>query len=883
MLMKRGRALSWRALPLWLACMMLISSVYPAAAYASGGEAGPAAAEPYVVTAAAEKTEVKTGEQASLTVKVAARVDREAAVALQVIGPAGNIVAKQLYPKAMLSSGSEMSYSFAWNVPHAVPTGEYVVSVQVTDAERKTIYANNERAVVLNVQSPIEPPKPNKRADYTAAAVTGRTMLKAGETMAGTAMVQSSHDTTVQVKVELFHASGAKLYSHTYENQAMQAKQRYLFPMEWKVPKDAKPGLHQAIVSISKPGGGELYKRNLLSGFFIVTKNGNTNIGDTTPPSVPGGLQAEVAGDGFIKLRWTPVKNVDTAGYKVYVNGAEAGWSREVQAGQEPEYTIAGLANGRAYTFSVSALDLAGNESARSKSISAAPIDRIAPSAPQGLTAQAGDGTITLSWQANTERDLAGYRLYSSTDQGKSWDAGILLGVETSYTAHGLTNGSTYTYALAALDTSDNASPKSAPASATPVDRTPPGAPAEIGAEAGDGEVIVRWSAVGAADLHGYILYVSEDGGTTWRPGIEAGNVLAYTVTGLANNTVYTFAVAAKDQVGNESGKSVYTTATPVDGAAPSAPAGLTAEAGDGEVKLRWSPVPPEEGAEGYLVYVSEDGGAVWLAPLPAGNAAEYVVGGLTNGVAYTFAVAAFDGQGNESDKSAPVEATPKGSHTGDLTPPAAPVIMMGIPESNGAVIVWTAGTEEDLAKYRIYKSADGGATWDSGVDVGLVTMHFYQGLQGGLPYTFALTAIDTSGNESEKSEPVTVTPIVGPDRTPPAVPTGVSAAPGSKVIGVSWSPVPDADLQNYYVYVTHIATGSFQRIYAGTDTFYRVTNLTNGVEYAIEVTAVDQMNNESARSAAVHATPISEDQTPPSVPAHVRITDVRDGMLSLA
>lgn len=880
---ERARKKWPQSLTMWLICLMLFNSAYPAGAAGGANENGAdlAGVSGFTVEATAEKNAVTTGEQADMTVRVAAEVDREAAVSLQVKGPAGNVVARQFYPKVVFSAGSEQRYIFAWNVPDAVPTGNYSVGILVTDAERKVTYAEEPQALVLEVLPPIDAPKPSKRATYKAEAFTGRHIVKAGAQMTGTALVASSVDTTVQVKVELFNAHGTKLYSQTYDNQVMQEKKRYLFPIEWKVPEDAKLGMYKAIVSVSEPGGGELYKRNSLSGFFAVTNKDNAQAGDTNPPAVPAGLIAEETGDGFVKLRWNPVKTPDTAGYKVYVNGAEAGWSREVQAGQRAAYTAAGLTNGTAYQFAVTAVDLAGNESVISKAVSATPIDRIAPAAPQGLAAASGDRSVALSWTANSEKDLAGYKLYSSADGGQVWDAGVHVGTETSYTVDKLENGKAYTFALAAFDTSDNLSPKSVSATTIPVDKTAPDAPDEAAAEALDGAVLVRWSAAGAEDLEGYTLYVSEDGGATWKPGTALGNVLEYTVTGLTNDSEYTFAVTATDKAGNESEKSVNAKATPIDMAAPAVPSGLTAEAGDKQVTLRWTDAPTEDGVSGYNIYVTEDGGSSWLAPVNAGDVTEYVISGLTNDTAYMFAVTAFDARGNESAKSASVTAAPKGSNT-DSTPPAVPVIRMGIPESNGAVLVWTGGSDADLAKYKIYKSIDGGTTWDTGMELNPVTLFFYQGLKGGIPYTFAISAIDTSGNESDKSATVTVTPIAGPDRTPPAVPADVAAAAGSKAVSVTWNPVPDEDLQNYYVYVTNTSTGSFNRIYAGANPFYKVMNLTNGVEYSIQVSAVDLMNNESAKSAAVKATPSSDDTTAPAVPSGLKMTDVRDGMLSL-
>jgi uncharacterized repeat protein (TIGR02059 family) len=69
-------------------------------------------------------------------------------------------------------------------------------------------------------------------------------------------------------------------------------------------------------------------------------------------------------------------------------------------------------------------------------------------------------GNATVSWNANTEPDLAGYRIYYGTSPGV-YGAPIDVGNVLSYTISGLTTGITYYFAVAAYDTSNNESAKS--------------------------------------------------------------------------------------------------------------------------------------------------------------------------------------------------------------------------------------------------------------------------------------------------------------------------------------------------------------------------------------------------------------------------------------
>ena len=91
---------------------------------------------------------------------------------------------------------------------------------------------------------------------------------------------------------------------------------------------------------------------------------------DIFPPPVPAGLQAVYSGEGqkpFIDLIWAPVPSADLAGYNVYrreANGDAVKLNSELVT--TPSYRDSAVSPGKGYTYSVSAVDVRGNESARS-------------------------------------------------------------------------------------------------------------------------------------------------------------------------------------------------------------------------------------------------------------------------------------------------------------------------------------------------------------------------------------------------------------------------------------------------------------------------------------------------------------------------------------
>lgn len=99
---------------------------------------------------------------------------------------------------------------------------------------------------------------------------------------------------------------------------------------------------------------------------------------DIFPPAVPAGLQAAYSGEGqkpFIDLIWAPVTNADLAGYNVFrslANGNEvtAAIKLNSELVKSPSYRDSEIASGKTYAYSISAVDVRGNESQHSEQAS---------------------------------------------------------------------------------------------------------------------------------------------------------------------------------------------------------------------------------------------------------------------------------------------------------------------------------------------------------------------------------------------------------------------------------------------------------------------------------------------------------------------------------
>src|SRR6202158_21758 len=117
--------------------------------------------------------------------------------------------------------------------------------------------------------------------------------------------------------------------------------------------------------------------------------------------------------------------------------------------------------------------------------------------APTGLTATAGNAQVTLAWNAST--GATSYYVKRSTTTGGPYTP-IATQTATSYSDTGLTNGTKYDYVVSAYNSAGE-SGNSTEVSVTPVALpTPPPAPTNLTATAGNAQVALTWTAsTGAA------------------------------------------------------------------------------------------------------------------------------------------------------------------------------------------------------------------------------------------------------------------------------------------------------------------------------------------------------------------------------------------------
>ncbi len=274
---------------------------------------------------------------------------------------------------------------------------------------------------------------------------------------------------------------------------------------------------------------------------------------DVDAPTTPTGFAKTSSTQTAISVSWSAsTDNTAVTSYRTYRDDATAGNPTGTT------YTFTGLTCGTSYPLAVDAADAAGNRSAKATitaSTNACP-DTTAPAAPTGLaTAAIGQTTISVSWTAATDNvAVTSYGTYRNAAP-----AGNPTG--TSYTFTGLTCGTSYTLSVDAADAAGNRSAQTSITAATATCPLPDTqAPATPGNFRSTGQsttsVSLAWNAA------------TDDTGVTGYGVYRNGNLIASptglttTVTGLACDTSYTFAVDAADAAGNRSPQSSVSAST---------------------------------------------------------------------------------------------------------------------------------------------------------------------------------------------------------------------------------------------------------------------------------------------------------------------------------
>lgn len=182
---------------------------------------------------------------------------------------------------------------------------------------------------------------------------------------------------------------------------------------------------------------------------------------DTERPSAPQSLFTRTR-LGELELEWSPASdNVGVTSYLIYRSTDGSFGSLIATVGDVRTWVDTTADVATTYTYGVKARDAAGNTSWRSNLIDGAlsgGVDVERPSTPRRLQTTDSGTDVVLNWVRSTDNvAVTRYEIYRSTN-GSFGTLLVTVGNVDTWTDTSTVLGTTYTYAVKALDASDNRS-----------------------------------------------------------------------------------------------------------------------------------------------------------------------------------------------------------------------------------------------------------------------------------------------------------------------------------------------------------------------------------------------------------------------------------------
>ena len=483
-------------------------------------------------------------------------------------------------------------------------------------------------------------------------------------------------------------------------------------------------------------------------------------------------------------------------------------------------YTVTGLSTSTVYYYRVRAHD-AGGTGANSNTVSAL----TGPAAPTATAATTITNT-TLNANWNTVAGVSGYRLDVATNIGfTTFVFGFNnkdVGNVTSYPVTGLNGSVTYFYRVRAYNASGVSLNSGTITTTTSPDPSAP--PICVAATAlTQTSFSANWNSVVGAT--GYKLDVATDFGfanfVSGFQDLNVGNVLTYSVTGLAKGTTYYYRTRSYNVSGTSSNSTIITTLT-IPANPTSTPATTLTET---SYTANWM---ASTGATKYYLDVSTDPGfTTFLTGYnnhDAGNVTTLSITGLIGGTTYYYRVRANNASGT-SGNSGNIIA---------LTKPVAPAASAATSVTSTSFSAnWTATT--GASTYYLDVSTDPAfgsfVTGYDSKDVGNVVTYPVAGLSAYTTYYYRVRASNASGTGSN-SGTITVVGVPTANAATSVTATGFDA---------NWTAVAGAT--KYYIDVSTGPTfSSFVAGYnnkdAGNATTSSVAGLSTGTTYYFRVRA---------------------------------------------
>jgi fibronectin type 3 domain-containing protein len=394
-----------------------------------------------------------------------------------------------------------------------------------------------------------------------------------------------------------------------------------------------------------------------------------------------------------------------------------------------------------------------------------ATVDKVKPLTPTGLavTYDNATGKAKLTWAANKEMDLAGYRVYRRPADGTSWTR-LVAGVSTTYTDTTLpVTGTAYAYELRAYDKAGNESAGTAVRTVTTVDRTAPAVPTQLPTASEPEGLQVAWGEV--AEATSYRVYrAASASGTYTRIGTT--DQTSYLDSTALEGSTYYYRVTALDAAGNESAQSTAVVGRRRDVTPPSAVTGVKVTPTEYGFEVSWDANPTADLAS-YTVRRGELWGeegdervcSLYPGYSVSADVTSYAYTALPDGEESCFIVDALDDAGNSSfawTGEAQIVTVTELDMTPSVATPAGSPLSLTVEAAEGDEgnrLTWHGLDDtapEQAGGYRVHRWNPETSSYEKITDLPSGAFEFFDtGVPRGTTSFYWVTAVAEDGSES--------------------------------------------------------------------------------------------------------------------------------------
>ena len=586
--------------------------------------------------------------------------------------------------------------------------------------------------------------------------------------------------------------------------------------------------------------------------------------------AIPRNVRA-TAGEQKITLTWTANTEPELTGYEIlrFTDPTDETPDKTFSS-VLTTYVDTPVTADQPFVYRVRAVGPSNIKSELSSPVSAqatAPAPVLA--APRNVQARGGIGHITITWSANTEIELTGYRVMRYTDPAQTEAEATFTTVNTTYVDSPLVSGQTYIYRVQAIGTNNEESERSLYASATVSDdQSAPGAPSDLIVSLDETNfqlVTLSWTAPTKdsnnnelTGLTSFEIYRSRDNNTSFALiATVSSNQVNYKDTSVELLTRYFYAIRAVDQNGNAGPRSQPVSVTTRGFAIPQ---NLRATAGELKITLTWA-ANTEPELTGYEILRFTDPNQETPDKIFSSVLTTYVDTPVTAGQTFVYRVRAVGTANIKSDLSAFVSAQA-------TEPPPVLAAPRNVRATGGELkitLTWTANTEPELTGYEILRFTDPTHETPDRIFSSVLTTYVDTPVTAEQPFVYRVRAVGTANEKSELSVFVSAQATEPPPVL--AAPRNVRATGGIGYIALTWSANTEVELTGYRVMrYTDPAQTEAEATFTTVQTTYVDSPLVAEQTYVYRVQAVGVNNTESEPSLFASATVLIDD-IPPATP----------------